>query len=117
MSHKELREELEKKKLLNQMEIEKVIQYIDPENKGFISYTEFNQKIRKNVNHQDFDGNPRTISFATPNAGISKNFWANQQDYKRVWSATKAPFIPDQYNSNSPLSHWLIASFEQNIKE
>jgi hypothetical protein len=73
VSQKEFVDICLKKALVNREDLPKLLEYLDPSNKGYVDFPEFQNKIRRNMVQQNEKGEPLILPTMNP----SKMFLAN----------------------------------------
>ena len=69
--------------LASKDETKKLLQYLDPEVKGYVTFHEFNKKIRTDMTDRDEQGMPRLNSYMVPNQEIHKRVVKNGEYVKQ----------------------------------
>ena len=106
---------VEEMNLASKDETKKLLQYLDPQNKGYVTFYEFNKKIRTDMTDRDENGNPKVHSYMAPNQEIQKRIMKNIEYIKQKENEIK------QINRSMPGSRkfpWkLVSDFDYSGKK
>jgi len=58
--------------IMSKVEAYQVLDFVDPERKGYVNFNEFHSKIRTNMVHQGLDGDMKTLPFVVPSKETAK---------------------------------------------
>ena len=78
--------------ILDKEEIPYIIKHLDPDNKGYVNFTEFSKKLRPNMTQQDENGNPTVLPYVCPSKEINMRITQELPGIKQKISEIKRPF-------------------------
>ena len=77
--------------ILNREEISRLLDYVDSEKKGFVTFADFSKKIHTNMAQEDEKGEPKILSYVTPKKQHIKDLLLNNDKFKKtIFDITKA---------------------------
>lgn len=92
--------------ILNRNEFETFMEYIDPNNKGFLNFSDFSQKVKPNMGKTDNMGNFLNPPNILPSKTMNDNFLKNIENVKTKINQIYLPYRPE--------SRFIIFNFIQN---
>jgi len=81
--------------ILNRNEFETFMEYVDPQNKGFLNFLEFSQKVKPNMGKTDENGNFLIPPNVLPSRTITENFIKNLDNVKTKINQIYLPYRPE----------------------
>ena len=77
------------------MKLLKLVGYLDPENKGYVNFKEFNNKIRVNMAQQNDDGEHTVLpNIIAPSKRFNQKLAGNVTDFRTKLSTITKSILP-----------------------
>jgi len=89
---------MEELSLIRNEEVPALINYLDPENKGYVDFKEFNKKIRSNMAQQDEQGQATVLPYVVPSKKIHEKVAQGVADTKKKVDELKKSYEPLPYD-------------------
>lgn len=81
--------------ILNRNEFDTFMEYVDPQNKGFLNFSEFSKKVKPNMGKTDEMGNFLNPPNVLPAKTINENFIKNLDNVKAKINQIYLPYRPE----------------------
>jgi len=92
---------MEELALATKQEIPILINYLDPEQKGYVNFKEFHQKIRSNVTQQDENGKATVLPYVVPSKQIHERIVSEIPETKKKVADLMKPYEAVPYDLRS----------------
>lgn len=95
ISKEDLFKRFQELNILNRNEFETFMEYIDPNNKGFLNFSDFSQKVKPNMGKTDNMGNFLNPPNVLPSKTMNENFLKNIENVKTKINQIYLPYRPE----------------------
>lgn len=99
VSNNDIRNTVLKKNWMEEPDIEKFVEYVDPENKGFVDFRQFSTKIRRNMTNLDEDCKFKNRNIMQPAKEHVLKRRSELERMSQTFTSLKNAYRPDPISS------------------
>ena len=97
VSHKDITKKMEELAVIPKEDIPILLNYLDPENKGYVNFKEFHSKIRANVTNQDENGNATGLPYIMPSKQMTQKLTSELPETRKKIEELIKPHDPSHF--------------------